>query len=698
MSHSYPQDNPLLGWKDFPPFDRIEIAHIEPAVRATLQQCEEALHRLETAKPKTWADLMEPVERIEDDIERVWGVVSHLHSVKNSPELRSVYDPLLAEIVKFSNRMGQSRALYEAYCALRDNEWHTYDSAQRRILDACIRDAELNGVGLEEKARERFNQISQRMAALSTKFSNNVLDATRAFSLKLTTKEEIDGLPSTLLELAADEARRAGDGAATAEEGPWIITLDMPSFLPFMQHSKRRDLRETLYRTYITRASDGAYDNTALIDELLALRQEKAALLGFETFAAMSLSRKMAPDVGTVEHLLDELRTAARPVGERDLEELRTLAREAGAPEAEDLRQWDVYFWAERLREARYELRDEELRPYFPLPRVLDGLFTLVERLFDIRVERADGEAPVWHEDVQFFRVFDADGTPMAAFYLDPYSRPAEKRPGAWMNTLVGRSAVMAQAGERARLPVAYMVCNQTKPVGGKPSLMTFHDVKTLFHEFGHALQHMLTAVDYGLASGLTNVEWDAVELASQFMENWCYHTPTLQGLARHYKTGEPLPDGMIERLKAARTFREGSNTLRQVNFGLFDMTLHAHFDPHGKETPLEVQKRIDRKTLVMPSLPEDRFLCAFSHIFAGGYAAGYYSYKWSEVLSADAFSAFEEAGLDDEAQIRRLGRRFRDTVLALGGSVHPMEVFKAFRGREPTTDALLKQAGLKKG
>lgn len=687
------ENNPLLNWDDLPPFDQIETHHIEPGIRAMLEDCEQAVAQLEKAAPSTWRELMDPLERIEDDLGRTWGIVSHLHGVKNSPELREVYDPLLAEVVKFSNRFGQSKPLYQAYCALRDSEEaQDFDPAQQRILESAIREAELNGVGLDDEDRDRYNEISQRLAELSTKFSNNVLDATKAFKVELTEPDEIEGLPDTLIELAADTARQEGHDKATAEEGPWVLTLDYPSFMPFMQHSKRRDLREKMYRAFITKASDGQWDNKPVAAEIIALRIDKSKLLGFDTFAELSLSRKMATDAGSVRNLLNELRTAGRGAAERDMEALKLLA---DVDSDDELKHWDVPYWSERLRESRYDLKDEELRPYFPLPRVLSGLFELTERLFGVRLEEATGEAPVWHEDVQYFRVLNDRDEPMAAFYLDPYSRPAEKQGGAWMDTLVGRSAVMASGGQTARLPVAYMICNQGKPVGGKPSLMTFREVETLFHEFGHALQHMLTTIDYGMASGISNVEWDAVEIASQFMENWCYDRGTLKGLARHYETDEPLPDEIIDRLLGARTFREGSNTLRQVNFGLLDMDLHEHFDPAGKDTILDVQRKIDAETLILPSLEEDRFFCSFSHIFAGGYAAGYYSYKWAEVLSADAFSAFEDAGLENDGEMRRLGRRFRDTILALGGSRHPMEVFTEFRGREPTTEALLRQGGL---
>ncbi|MBM3263925.1 MAG: M3 family metallopeptidase [candidate division Zixibacteria bacterium] len=688
--------NPLIDWTDIPVFDRIDVSHIEPAVRAVLDRSERRLAALETDRPDTWAGLMDELERIDDEVSRVWGVVSHLHGVKNSPPLRNAYQTLLTDVVKFGNRMGQSRPLYQAYCVLRDSaEAIGFEPAQHRILDSAIRDAEFNGVGLDEEKRKRFNEISERQAELSTRISNNVLDATKTFRMVLTLPEETQGLTDSLRELAADSARKAGHSEATAEAGPWSVKLDMPSYLPFMQYSKRRDLREKLYRAYVTRASEGEWDNSALITEMLALRREKAELLGFPSYAAMSLSRKMAGEVSHVEKLLDELHRAARPGAERDMEDLRVLARFSGAPEADDFEHWDTQFWAERLRESRYNISDEELRPYFPLPQVLRGMFDLAERLFGVQVIETEKEVPVWHEDVRYFRVVGPQGELVAGVYLDPYSRPEEKRGGAWMNVLVGRSRVMAPPDHPVRLPIAYMMCNQSRPVGNKPSLMTFREVETLFHEFGHALQHILTTVDYGPAAGISNVEWDAVEIASHFMENWCYDPDTLRNLARHYETGETLPDGTIERIRNARIFREGSQTLRQVNFGLFDLELHDRFKEDGMETVLGVQRRIDQETLILPALEEDRFYCAFTHIFAGGYAAGYYSYKWSEVLSADAFSAFLEAGLDNEQEIRRLGRKFRDTILGLGGSIHPMEVFRMFRGRMPSTEALLRQSGL---
>jgi oligopeptidase A len=496
---------------------------------------------------------------------------------------------------------------------------------------------------------------------------------------------------------AAREAgtREAGTREATAETGPWRITLDFPSFSPFMEHSRRRDLRAQLYRAFITRASSGDLDNTPLINRILQLRQEECDLLGYANFAELSLASKMAPNVAAVEQLLEELRQASFDAAHQDLVELRDFARAQHAEEADHLAHWDLPFWSERLREERYDFSDEELRPYFPLPQVLDGLFALAHRLFGVHIKPADGEAPVWHEDVRFFRIYDEQDQEIAAFYLDAYSRPAEKRGGAWMDSCVGRSRLLAEPGQAVRLPVAYLTCNQTPPVDGKPSLMNFTEVRTLFHEFGHGLHHMLTQVDHGMAAGIRNVEWDAVELPSQFMENWCYHRDTLMGMSAHVDTGEPLPQALYDKLCAARHYRSGSLMLRQLYFAFMDLELHARFDPKGAETIFDVQRRIAAKTTPLMPLPEDRFLCSFSHIFAGGYAAGYYSYKWAEVLSADAFAAFEEAGLTDASALAETGRRYRNTILALGGSQAPMDVFKAFRGREPDTAALLRHSGL---
>jgi oligopeptidase A len=689
-------DNPLLIGKGLPPFEAIKPEYVVPGMTQLLAELDEELATLEAKVTPTWSGLVEPLDHLRDRFSWSWGVLGHLMGVKNSPELREAYETVQPQVVQFSNKLSQSQPIYKAFKALREgNEWSSLEPAQQRIVEAAIRDAELSGVGLEGEKRERFNAIQLELAELSTKFSNNVLDATKAFSMTLTSKEEVDGLPPSLLSLAAQAARTAGEEGATAENGPWRITLDFPSYFPFMQHSTRRDLRKKLYKALVSRASSGELDNTPLIERILELRKEKAMLLGFNSYAEMSLASKMAPDVEAVEKLMEELRRASYDAAIKDLEELKAFAAAKGAAEANDLKHWDISFWAERQREEKFAFSAEELRPYFPLPQVLDGLFGLVKRLFGITVTAADGQAPVWHEDVRYFQIADETDTPIAYFYLDPYSRPAEKRGGAWMDECIGRAKITENGTTTTRLPVAYLVCNQTPPVDGKPSLMTFNEVETLFHEFGHGLHHMLTKVDYPGASGINNVEWDAVELPSQFMENWCYDRPTLMGMAKHYETSEPLPEHYYQKLLAARHYMSGSGILRQLHFSCVDIELHYRYIPGGDETPADVRNRIAKTTTVLPPLPEDAFLCAFGHIFAGGYAAGYYSYKWAEVLSADAFAAFEEVGIDSEEAIASTGKRYRDTVLALGGSLHPMEVFKAFRGREPSTEPLLRHSGL---
>ncbi|MGE3317088.1 MAG: M3 family metallopeptidase [Planctomycetaceae bacterium] len=687
------KDNPLLVSDGIPPFDKILPEHVVPAVRHVLAEAEKQLAELEKNVKPTWSSTIEACDKLGLPFQYAWGPVSHLMGVKNSPEIREAHEEVLGEMVSFGLRMSQSEPIYNALKELKSSaEWNQLDEAQKRIVDDRILDAELAGIALDEKKREHFNEISRELSQLSTDFSNHVLDATKAFELVLDNQADVEGMPPSLLQLASQSyntANKESGKSGTAEAGPWRFTLDFPSYGPFMQHCRRSDLREKLYRAFITRASSRKLNNDPLITKILKLRREQAAMLGYGNYAEMSLAEKMAPDVKAVVTLLEQLRKAAWKPAERDLEDLKTLAKESGV--TEKLWNWDIAYWSERLREKRFDFTDEQLRPYFPLERVLDGLFSLAERLFGIKVTAADGKAPIWHDDVRFFHVADENGRQIAAFYLDPYSRPENKKPGAWMDDCLVRRKM---AG-KLQLPIAHLVCNSTPPLGNKPSLMTFREVETLFHEFGHGLQHMLTTVDYADAAGINGVEWDAVELPSQFMENWCYHRPTLLGMTAHYETGEPLPIELFEKICKARTFQSGMMTLRQILFGLTDIELHSNYDPDSSEPPFAVQRKIAEKTSVLPMLPEDRSLCAFSHIFAGGYAAGYYSYKWAEVLSADAFSAFEEAGLDNEEAVAKTGRRFRDTVLSLGGGRHPMQVFEDFRGRQPTPDALLRHNGL---
>lgn len=689
------ESNPLLQDFDFPPFDAVEPKHVRPGIRALLKSLEDDLLELERTVEPTWPKLVEPLEKIGDRLNVVWGIVNHLKAVKDSPELRSAIEEVQPVKVKFELRLGQSKPIYNAFKAIQESpDWPTLSDARKRIVESQIKEAILNGVSLEDDKREQFNKIQQELEKISQKFGENVLDATKKFEKLIIDKKEIEGLPATALGLAAQTAVSKGHENATAEDGPWIITLDAPSFISVMQHARNRSLREEVYHAYVTRASSGDLDNTALIEQILKLRLEKAKLLNYNNYAEVSMATKMAT-VEKAEELLEKLRSASWNAAVQDVDDLKVFSKNQGAQEADELSHWDITFWSERLRESKFDINEEELRPFFSLPKVMDGLFNLAKTLFGIDIEPADGLAPVWNSDVRFYRVKDSSGNPIAYFYFDPYTRSSEKRGGAWMDEVVGRSRVLSRDDTSARLPVAHMVCNQTPPVGSKPSLMTFREVETVFHEFGHALQHMLTKQDEGLVSGIRGIEWDAVELPSQFMENWCYHRDTLMSIAKHYETGESLPEEVYLKLLAARTFRAGSLSLRQIRFASVDLELHTKYVPGGSESVYDVDRRVSEKTQVIPPLPEDRFLCSFSHIFGGGYAAGYYSYKWAEVLSADAFSAFEDAGLDDNKAVKETGHKFRETILALGGGKAPEEVFVEFRGREPSPEALLRHNGL---
>ncbi|MBK7947652.1 MAG: M3 family metallopeptidase [Deltaproteobacteria bacterium] len=686
------QANPLLRSGELPRFDLFSSDQIVPDVRALLAELGRELDRLESNVSPTWDGLVLPLERMGERLGHAWGLVSHMLAVRNRDALREAHATVQGEVIAFGLRQAQSRAIHEGLLRLRSGPGFTaLDATQQRIVECLLRDARHAGVGLEDAKRLRFNAIQTELAELATRFNNHVLDATRQFGLIVRDPAQMAGTPSSLRELAAQNAREHGEAEARAESGPWRLSLDAPVLFPFLEHGEDRALREQLYRASITRASSGELDNTPILEHILSLRQEMARILGFASYAELSLDAKMAPGVAAVDALLERLRQASLPGARQDLEELRGFAAAHG--QTEPIALWDVPFWAERLREERFDYSEEALRPYFPLPRVLEGLFVLAKKLFDVEIGAADGETPVWHPDVRFFRVRDASGSPIAAFFLDPYSRPGDKRGGAWMDDCLGRTRRPADGV--ACNPVAYLVCNQAPPVGGRPSLMAFDEVVTLFHEFGHGLQHMLTRVDHGLASGIRNIEWDAVELPSQFMENWCYHRETLVGLSAHVETGEPLPGAIFEKIARARTYRAGSFMLRQLYFAMLDLALHREPGTDRRERIFEIQRAIAERTTVIPPLSEDRFLCSFGHIFAGGYAAGYYSYKWAEVLSADAFSAFEEAGLENARAIAETGRRFRETVLALGGGTPPMRVFEAFRGRPPTPDALLRHSGL---
>ena len=695
----------LLRGEGLPRFEVIdaeqvnsEIPTLLTALNSQLEALESSLQlRLVAASPLNWDELMPSLHQLGERLRWSWGVVSHLSGVRNTSELREAHAKQQPEVVRFSNRLGQSQVLHEALSRLKASPAQPLDGTQTRILDAELLSMQHRGVGLRGVEQADFNSTSERLAALSTSFSNHVLDATQSWSLVIHKREQLVGVPERALAILAAAAAEAGDQsedglAPTAADGPWRLGLDMPRYIPVITHAKDRNLRETLYKAHVSRASSGDLDNAPLIEEILKLRREQASRLGYANWAELSLASKMADDVAAVESLLEELRASALPVAQQELQELRECAKSHGAAEADSLAPWDVSHWAEQLRRERFDLDQEALRPWFPLPKVLEGLFSLCERLFSIRIKAADGEAPIWHEDVRFFRVMDCGGEDLAAFYLDPFSRPASKRGGAWMDECLSRQR---NADGDLTLPVAYLICNQTPPAGDTPSLMSFEEVETLFHEFGHGLQHMLTTVEHPEAAGINNVEWDAVELPSQFMENWCLDRSTLMGMARHWQTEEPLPEADYQKLCSSRTFMQGNGTLRQVHFALTDLRLHSQWTPELKISPDAFRRRIATTTSVLQPVEEDRFLCAFGHIFAGGYAAGYYSYKWAEVLSADAFAAFEEVGLEKDDDVAATGERFRNTILSLGGSLRPAEVYRRFRGRDATSAALIRHTGL---
>ncbi len=699
-------NSPFYHIPYYPAFDRMTPENAEPALRGMLAEARTAVDALEATATPTWPGLIAPLHDACHPLFDAWGLLSHMLSVMNSAAWRRVHETLQPEIVSFSLRVGQSRAFYDGFRALQaaDRAAPSLTPVRRRILTQTIQHAEQAGVGLPPERQARFNAIQMELARLSTTFRNHVLDATKAFALTLHTRAEVDGLPPALLAVAAQAARQSlalpGPSAPVAgecthepspENGPWRITLDAAVYLPFMMHSRNRGAREQLYRAYVTRASSGETDNTPLIEQSLSLRRELAGLLGYASFADLSLSTKTAKSVAAVDALIAQLAEASRGAGRQEAADLAAFARARGFAE-ETLQPWDLTFWAERQREDLYDYSDEELSRYFLFPRVLEGLFSLAARLFGIAITPADGEAAVWHPDVRFFRVADSDGAPRACFFIDPYSRPETKSGGAWMNDFRTRERL---GDGTVRLPMAVLVCNQSVPVGSEPPVMRFQEVNTLFHEFGHALQHMLTTVEEPEASGVNGIEWDAIEIASQFMENWCYDRATLKGLSHHAETGAELPDALFDRLVAAKNFRAATAMLRQLFFAATDMDLYARY-PRPEWPDADAVKRINAaKYAPTPLLPEDRFLCSFGHIFGGGYAAGYYSYKWSEVLSADAFAACEEAGLDNADAVRATGRRLRDTLLALGGGTDPAEVFRLFRGRDPSIVPLLRHAGL---
>ncbi len=675
-------DNPLLSSDSLPQFSRIESAHVQPALDAVLAEARARLAEL-TARQEDhdWSTLPAIVEALEERVNRCWAPVGHLHAVADEAALREAYNEGLAKLTDYATEVGQNAALHQAYRTLAASaEYTRLDAPRRRVVDNALREFRLSGVDLPGAEKQRFAEISARLAQLSARFEENLLDATQAWTRRLDPAETA-GIPVSALTVAAETARRRGtDG--------WVFGLDFPSYYAVITYAEDMALRREFYTAYQTRASDqgphaGQWDNGPVMDELLELRHQQARVLGYPNYAELSLQRRMARTPGEVLELLGELARRARPLALAELEELRQFAREHYG--IERIEAWDLAYLSERLRVSKFSLSQEDLRPYFPLPRVIQGLFDIVRRVFGVSAEEQQG-ADVWHPDVRLFALRDESGALLGRFYLDLYAR-AHKRGGAWME----ECAVRCRDGDEVQLPVAFLTCNFTPPAGGEPALLTHDEVTTLFHEFGHGLHHLLTRIDQPSVAGINGVAWDAVELPSQLLENWGWEREALALFAFHHRTGEPLPESLFASLRASRNFHAGLQMLRQVEFALFDFRLHLDHDPHAGARVAATLDAVRREIAVFFPPDFTRFAHGFSHVFGGGYAAGYYSYKWAEVLAADAFSLFEECGIFDS----RTGRSFRHTVLECGGSRDALDLFVEFRGREPRVDALLRQSGI---
>jgi oligopeptidase A len=676
-------NNPLLNHAALPAFSIILPEHVEPALDTVLQQAKQTVvDLLSTLETPTWQTLVIPMEELDASIHQVWSPVSHLNSVMNSDELRLAYNACLPKLSEFGTELGQNEDLYKAYKAIADSEqYQTLDVAQKKVIDNALRDFRLSGVELSQTDRDQFKAISQSLTELTAKFEENVMDATQAWQKLITDEDLLSGLPDSAKAMAAQMAQRDD------KEG-WLFTLDFPSYLPVMTYADDRALREEVYSAFATRASDqgpnaGKWDNTSVIAEILSLRHQLANLIGFDNHAERSLATKMAKSSQQVLDFLNDLATRSKPIAEKEFAELQAFAKEtAGMTE---LAAWDMTYFAEKLRQQRYAISQEEVKPYFPENKVVTGLFGVVNRLYGLNItERHDVD--VWHPSVRFFDIFDANGALRGQFYLDLYAR-SHKRGGAWMDECL----VHRQTTVGLQTPVAYLTCNFSEPVGDKPALFSHDEVTTLFHEFGHGLHHMLTKIHYAGVSGINGVPWDAVELPSQFMENWCWEREALDLISGHFETGDSLPDELFNKMIAARNFQSAMMMIRQIEFSLFDFKLHLEFDPEQSAQADKVLAQVRAQVSVVKPPAFNRFAHSFSHIFAGGYAAGYYSYKWAEVLSADAFSKFEEKGIFD----RQTGIEFLQAILEQGGSREPMDLFVEFRGREPEIDALLRHSGI---
>lgn len=676
--------NPLLNQAGLPEFSKIKPEHIKPAVEQAIDDCKAEIERVvASGGPYSWDSLIASIDEVDDKLERIWSPVSHINSVANSEEMRDAYESCLPLLSEYGTWVGQHEGLFKAYQSFADSPiFLDLDTAQQKTIKNALRDFKLSGIALNDKDKVRYGEIQTRLSELASKFSNNLLDATGAFTVNITNENELSGLPESALAGAKQLAE-------SAELDGWLFTLDIPSYLPVMMYADNESLREQLYKGYVTRASDegpnaGEFDNSELMTETLALRHEIANLLGFENYAEESLATKMAENTEQVLGFLEDLASKSTEQGKDDLAQLTEFAKKEHDKNA--LKPWDLAYYSEKLKQAKYSISDEDLRPYFPEDKVIAGLFEVVHRLYGLNIKQREG-VDVWHENVSFYDVYDNAGDLRGSFYLDLYARE-KKRGGAWMADCVGRRQL---ADSSIQLPVAFLTCNFTKPVGDKAALFTHDEVVTLFHEFGHGLHHMLTQINASSVAGINGVPWDAVELPSQFLENWCWEPQALAFLSSHFETGEPLPQEMLDKMLAAKNFQSAMQMLRQLEFSLFDFKIHAQYDTDKGDQIQAILDDVRDQYAVVKAPSFNRFQHSFGHIFAGGYAAGYYSYKWAEVLSADAFSRFEEEGVFNA----ETGQDFLQCILEKGGSQEPMELFKAFRGREPQVDALLRHCGI---
>ena len=684
--------NPLLAQSSLPQFSKIKAEHIKPAVEQAIKNCRRTLAELLAENSQySWDNLVAPLDETDDILSKLWSPVSHLNSVKNSDELREAYEDCLPLLSEYGTFIGQHQPLFDAYQQIADSkEFKRLNTAQQKVITNALRDFKLSGIALNDDDKKRYGEIVSRLSDLSSQFSNNVLDATHAFTVNITDKTELTGLP--------DSALNAAQAAAQAKElDGYLFTLDIPSYLPVMMYCDNQALREKLYRAFVTRASEQGpnadeFDNSATMNEILALRHELAQLLGFKNYAEKSLATKMANSTDEVMNFLENLASKSQQQGQQDYQQLCDFS--AQEYQATDLQAWDLAYYSEKLKQSRYAISDEDLRPYFPENKVVSGLFEVVHRLYGLTIKHRAG-VDVWHKDVKFYDIYDQGGNLRGSFYLDLYARE-HKRGGAWMDDCVGRSELINKKGTKGniQLPVAYLTCNFTQPIGDNEALFTHDEVVTLFHEFGHGLHHMLTKIDASSVAGINGVPWDAVELPSQFLENWAWQPEALAFISSHFETGEPLPQAMLDKMLAAKNFQSAMQMLRQLEFSIFDFQMHAQYDLNNVDQAAYIQNILNnvRSQYAVIKAPDfNRFQHGFGHIFGGGYAAGYYSYKWAEVLSADAFARFEEEGIFNA----ETGKAFLTHILEKGGSQEPSELFKAFRGRAPEIDALLRHSGI---